>query len=240
MNESPPFDFARAVARLLPLHWRARLADMRGRGAYQGYPDRYRCIFIHIPKTAGYSVTHGLFNEVTGHSTWQRYYMTNPSKFRRYFKFAFVRNPWDRAVSSFHFLQAGGMIEQDSKWAREHLHGLSFSDFVRNWLNEDNVHTEVHFRPQHAFIADDTGRIMMDFVGRFETLAADFDTVAGRLGLDVTLPKGNSSAHEHYASYYDDETRAIVGRVYAKDIELFGYRFEGMTAANVRIDGIRA
>jgi hypothetical protein len=57
----------------------------------------------------------------------------------------------------------------------------------------------------------------------------------------VTLPKGNSSAHEHYASYYDDKTRAIVGRVYAKDVELFGYRFEGITAAPVAsIDDIRA
>lgn len=225
LTESSYSNFTRAIAGLFPLHWRARVADWRGRGAYSGYPDRYRCIFIHVPKTAGHSVTTGLFDQITGHSMWHRYYVANPRKFHRYFKFAFVRNPWDRLVSTYHFLLGGGMTKSDADWARDNIRDLDFGQFVRRWLNEQNVLTEIHFRPQNHFIADDHGHIMMDFVGRFETIDADFLTIATRLGLCVNLPSGNRSDHRHYTTYYDDETRDIVASVYAKDIDMFGYTF---------------
>jgi hypothetical protein len=85
------------------LKWRMRLADLRGRGAYAGYPNRHRCIFIHIPKTAGASIALSLFNEPPRHVHYRDFEIANPDKFRRYFKFAFVRNPWDRLVSSYFY-----------------------------------------------------------------------------------------------------------------------------------------
>lgn len=67
---------------------------------------------------------------------------------------------------------------------------------------------------------------MVDFVGRMESMDRDFAYVAERLGCDKTLAKVNAGSHQHYTSYYDEETREIVRRVYRKDIKIFGYDFE--------------
>jgi len=209
---------------LVPETWRMRLADMRGRGIYAEYADRHRCIFIHIPKTAGSSVARALFGGESRHAPYSDFQRANPHKFRRYFKFAFVRHPLDRLVSSFHFLRAGGMNEIDRRWAAETLSPFAdFREFVVRWIDEDTIGSFVHFRPQAAFVADERGTLQVDFVGRFENLDEDFRTVAQRLGRDITLPLYNQSGHRHYSEYYDAETTAIVRRVYVRDFRLFGY-----------------
>ena len=106
------------------LRWRSRLADLRGRGVYAGYPNRHRCIFIHIPKTAGSSIVEMLFNEPSRHIPYFVYRDANPEKFRQFFKFAFVRNPWDRLVSTYFFLREGGVNEDDRRWSNAHFEPL--------------------------------------------------------------------------------------------------------------------
>lgn len=211
----------------MPLGLRVRIADLRGRGEYSHFADRYRCIFIHIPKTAGTSVALTLFGQGSRHVPWFRYQQANPKKYRKYFKFAFVRNPWDRLVSSYFYLKKGGMSEADVQWAEKNLARYGdFKSFVRDWVNEDNIYKWVHFLPQHHFICDKDGSVMVDFVGRMESMDRDFAYVADRLGCDKVLAKVNAGSHQQYASYYDEETRQIVRRVYSRDIELFGYDFE--------------
>jgi len=63
----------------------------------------------------------------------------------------------------------------------------------------------------------------MDFTGRFETLPDDFARVAQRLGCPPELPHRNPSRHRRWQDYYTPETERIVGEIYSKDIELFGY-----------------
>lgn len=212
---------------LLPLTLRARIADARGRGVYSGYADEHSCIFIHVPKAAGTSIALTLFNSPSRHVPWTEYYRANPGKFRRYFKFSFVRNPWDRLVSTYFFLARGGMDTADARWASQALPAYSgFGDFVRRWVDEQNVQTWVHFVPQHQFVCDTSGALMMDFLGRMESIETDFEHVAAKLGCTEELKKVNTGNQEHYSHYYDDETREIVRRVYRRDIELFGYDYE--------------
>lgn len=207
---------------------RMRLADLRGRGVYEGYPNRFRCIFVHVPKTAGSSVARTLFGVDSRHVPYFEFERANPAKFRAYFKFAFVRNPWDRLVSSYFFLQRGGMNEVDRAWAAENLAAHpTFDNFVHEWLTDENAMRFPHFRPQAFYLAGPDGKVMMDFVGRFEAIGDDFAEVVRRLGRETVLPVSNKSEHAHYSTYYDDETRRIVGRVYARDAEIFGYRFDG-------------
>ena len=199
--------------------------DLRGRSIYNAYADQYECIFIHIPKTAGTSIAKALFNQTSRHVPWYEYEKADSAKFRKYFKFAFVRNPWDRLVSTYFFLKNGGMNETDRKWAEENIAPYAgFEEFIENWFTESNTWEWVHFRPQYYFICDKQCNIRMDFIGRYENLVNDFKVVAARLGLQATLQPGNLSPHRHYTTYYSNKTYDIVSRIYQKDIKLFNYK----------------
>ncbi|CAH6420876.1 Sulfotransferase [uncultured virus] len=135
--------------------------------------------------------------------------------FESYFKFAVVRNPWDRLVSEYAW----------RRWRSSE----SFREFVRS-LTDDRAPRDfeliAHLRPQLDYLLDPaTGKILVDFVGRFETLDADFSAVCDRIGRKAPLPRQNRSEHEMYRALYDEETRDIVARVFAKDIEAFRYTF---------------
>lgn len=208
------------------MQWRMRLADLRGRGVYAGYPNRHRCIFVHIPKTAGSSVVLSLFGEGSRHVPYHEYERANPRKFRRYFKFAFVRNPWDRLVSSYFYLRNGGSGGHDQVWSGRCLAGYTdFGSFVRGWLTKESIWSWVHFKPQHYFICDANLRVRMDFVARLETIDTDFRYICERLNIAAELKQTNPSNHRHYSEYYTDELRERVAAVYADDIAIFGYEF---------------
>src|SRR5262249_33764757 len=153
----------------VPMWFRYRLMDVRGRGVYSHFADEFRCIFIHIPKTAGNSFSQTLFGRDSRHIPYIEDEKAKPKKFRHDFKFTFVRNPWDRLVSTYFFLKKGGLAEPDRRWAEEHLQSYAdFDSFVRRWVNSANIWTWVHFLPQHYFVCDASLAIKMDFVGRME------------------------------------------------------------------------
>jgi hypothetical protein len=189
-----------------------------------------------LPKAAGVSVARGLFGGLGGgHAQIGLYQIVFPEReFHDYFKFAFVRNPWDRLLSAYEFLRAGGMDEEDRRWAERHGRQFDdFDDFVRRWVNEENVLSYIHFVPQYRFLcAPFSRRILVDWLGRFEQLENDFDLVRTRLGLTSTrLPHHNEGprARERrdFREHYTPAARRIVERVYRTDIELLGYSFDG-------------
>jgi len=132
------------------------------------------------------------------------------------FSFSFIRNPWDRFVSSYIYLS-----EKQNDEYEEYIKPFkSFKDFAINGSIDS-----LHFRPQTYWID-----APINFVGRFEELQSHFDGLCKTIGLSTQkLKKMNSTRHESYLDYYDTETIKAVGCKYEEDITLLGYSLEGYT-----------
>jgi hypothetical protein len=214
-----------------------RLRRLRHGVSEAGYSlqqfDAYRCLFVHIPKCAGVSVCQSLFGNLgAGHHDLATYRkLFSAQEFESYFKFAFVRNPWDRLLSAYTFLQAGGFHAGDRRWARQELGRFAdFDSFVTHWLDPDSARSWIHFRPQYEFICDADGRPGLDFIGRYERLAEDFSLICARLGIEAELQRLNiATSRGDYRTAYSDTTRRIVAEVYSEDVAFFGYDFDNLS-----------
>lgn len=207
-----------------------RLIDTSDGYSFKPFDDS-QSIFIHIPKCAGVSVNKSLYGNLAGgHASYSDYTkIFSPKELSKYFKFTFVRNPWDRVVSAYFFLQKGGFNAKDKAWFDKELSQFpTFEEFVTQWLSKENIQKGLHFKPQYHYICDSKGAIQVDYIGYMETINDDFDKIKGYLGLNVTLPKNNKGEHSSYIKYYTPETQKIVADVYDIDIKMFGYTFDGI------------
>lgn len=192
--------------------------------------DEYQCIFMHITKTAGTSVAKGLFNYLPYHYTAIDYRVIYGRKiFNQYFKFAFVRNPWDRLYSAYRYLMSGGWNKDDENWRNNNILKYNdFNHFIENWLNEENIMKHIHFMPQYYFVCDRKDHLLLNYLAYFETINEDFDHIASQLNIKSNLSHHNASPVGSYHDVYTQKTREIVAQVYAKDITMFGYDFNGI------------
>ena len=192
--------------------------------------DEHHCIFVHITKTAGTSAAQGLFGYLPYHYTAIDYRVIyGRNAFNTYFKFAFVRNPWDRLYSAYRYLKAGGWNDDDRRWGQDNLAEFdNFNDFVIQWLNMANIRKHIHFRPQHEFVCDSRGRLLIDYLAYFETLEEDFRRIARHLKINAEIGQHNTNPGLHYRDIYNDRSRDIVAQIYSTDIQLFGYDFDGI------------
>lgn len=184
--------------------------------------------WMHIPnaKTGHTSTQTGMFNDRMivkhrGRRNWEKVLdkiiLPNLGNVVTY---TFVRNPWDRVLSAFMYCQQGrsqSVNHIDKKW--------TFREYVQMVLKPKGTRVNVHFRTQHETFMYRDERIADVFVGRFENIQEDWAKIARRIGVSETLPWLNSSQHEHYTTYYDDQTRDIIGKMYEKEIQLLGYEF---------------
>jgi hypothetical protein len=158
------------------------------------------------------------------------YIRSDVSTYRSAFSFAFVRNPWDRAVSAFEYLKQKPIGEDDTRWAKKNLAGLTtfeeFADALRDRWFRGTVVMWRHFLPQHFFLTDRWGRRAISYVGRFETLQADMAKIGERVGIVPVWSKSNATQRRHYSEYYSEQARNLIGRLYRVDIQSFGYTFD--------------
>jgi hypothetical protein len=180
---------------------------------------------------------HKLFDN-SGHQIGKQQFASElEGKYRDYFKFAFVRNPWDRLVSCYSQKLLDGRGENIGRRSNlspsisgiELYNGMPFDHFVQVIHAIPDDKANVHYRSQCATICDEDGSIMADFVGHFETLEEDFCYVAAEIGVpELQLPhllRSKNREGRSYSEFYDDRLAELVYERYTKDIELFGYSF---------------
>lgn len=160
----------------------------------------------------------------------------NEGEYRDHFKFAFVRNPWDRLVSLYFQKVAGsggiytGPDLNPPGVEGRFYRGMPFAEYVEAVCATPDEVANPHFRSQRLVVCPrNDGEVVADFVGRFEDLARDFSRVAERIGApDLALPhRLRSAAREKrlYSDFYDARLRDLAGERFRQDIETFGYSF---------------
>ena len=213
---------------------------------------KHRFLFVHIAKTGGTSVRASLqrlrwrdpwywpmflcsrLSHLSGHrisTKLPRHAKIVAAKellpkefFDALFKFAFVRNPWDLQVSSFHHIR------------RERPHYLAghedFEGFLRWKLSPERpyqYHIDTSIELQTDYLIDLHGELAVDFIGRYERLPEDFAEACQRIGVarpDLAHKRRATDRKKDYRSYYRDETAELVAQHFRKDIELLGYGFD--------------
>lgn len=187
------------------------------------------CIFIHIPKCAGRSISlASLGDRGAAHASVEDFLSVFGSAwFDQAFKFAFVRDPWSRLVSAYDFLRNGGLHEDDRKFADENIvQYRTVDDFVMTGLEQPKIRKWAHFRDQVDFLMDPrTGSLGVDFIGRFETITEDFAVVCRRLGIDATLGRHNArnSVAGDPSLVLSSTAVDEISRIYERDVRLLGY-----------------
>jgi hypothetical protein len=139
-----------------------------------------------------------------------------------YYKFSFVRNPWDWFISQrFYNLQKND-IEYDPNRLLTTEDVLDTYDYLKiargsRWVDS---------AAQHPFLCDENGNLLIDFLGRYESLKHHFRKVLHLKGIEKELTWLNTSDHRDYKYYYTEETKQLVGHLYRQDISIFQYMFD--------------
>ena len=194
--------------------------------------NKEKIAFIHINKTGGSSIETALGRNADSPTHSMLSNLKDIKGIDNYYKFSFVRNPYDKMVSQY-FHRSQNM--NDTR-----LKGLSFKDWVKNldelgfdikgtgnqvawlsnqkwkWDTDKKIYTQ---RPDNIEIG-------VDFIGFFENLHEDWKLFQKEVGIDFgELPHRRKSEHNPYQEYYDDETRQIVYTRFEDDFKYFDYKF---------------
>lgn len=194
-------------------------------------------LFLHVPKTAGSSI-HIFFKDYfqvkdrsdpapEKHHRLIKDVCAENKEFKNLFKFAVVRNPYDRFISGFNDFYQNRNADR-SNHPIKIKDGTTFEDFCFSFVNSE-WSNDIHFKPAYEFVTVD-GEIAVDKIIKFENLVQDFSEVCDILKIDNHLFLNQSCKHRqtsrkynNFEEYYSKETKKIVYSFYQKDFELFNY-----------------
>ncbi len=202
---------------------------------------RYKCIFVHIPKCGGTSIEDAIWPEPRSvEDLWMGFrrkyhnkYQTGGLQhlyaihireevgediFNSYFKFTITRNPWDKAISQYFYMQKRPDL-------REFV-GMKEDDPFDRYLDLIKNKNHVQWAPQTNFLFDENGDEMIDFYGRLENMNGDTQLIFNRIGIDAKITHVNVTKHKHYSTYYTEELEERIADMYHDDIHFLNYAFE--------------
>jgi Sulfotransferase family len=163
-----------------------------------------------------------------------------------YFKFVFVRNPWDWVVSEWKYQFKYKKISVTSALKNP----IPTLRYLKNYQQVKEFNNKTVFTPedvdylfahlkrffpvipnspglyQSHYVFDINGEQIVDFVGRFENLQHDFEFIKEKLDLDISLPHLNSTNRGKYKSYFTPDSKHRVAHLWQRDIDNFNYQFD--------------
>jgi chondroitin 4-sulfotransferase 11 len=206
---------------------------------------KYKFLFIHIHKTAGSSIRNTLL------SLPESYYLghdhsfvkdINIEDYENYFKFAIVRNPWERLVSWYFSIlnlrSSNNFKTYITKNSNNFSEFLNCTDVI--WENsnmnfkksKNNKYSKIEYYKSISFnqldyVSDKNQKIAIDYIGRFEKLNESWQEVCSNIGLNLILRKDKIGNYKRdYRSFYSDKNDIEkVRKIYFKDINYFKYEF---------------
>ena len=205
-----------------------------------------KCIFIHIPKCGGTSIEDVIWphpEDRTEANLWMGFISKYRNKyqtgglqhllacqireevgidvFESFYKFAIVRNPWDRAVSQYSYMQTRPDLMD--------FIGMQPETEFKHYLQLIQEKQHVQWMSQIDFLLDHDGTLLVDRLCRLEKLETDLTDIFDILGLCIESNKiihANRSKRKNIDHYYSDqESIDLVGELYSKDIEYLNYSF---------------
>ena len=201
------------------------------------YSTNLHYVFIHIPKCAGTSIHVALktiHDRLSLPLDERKYHKHSKAadvrkvlgkEWDNSFRFSFVRNPWDLMVSCYHWwLKVAPQFPALTEQAAYVKKLPDFSAFMHSPYGSEMIN-EQRGRDLLDWISVD-GKIIVDLVGRYETLDEDWQRVCQALKVEpVPLTRENRVERDNYRSFYNDETRQIIAERFARTIEHSGYEF---------------
>jgi hypothetical protein len=201
---------------------------------------RHKFIFVHVQKSAGESIEAALRPfcdaadladlQSTGlhsHATAEQIIgAIGRRRWDSYFKFALERNPWDKCVSIYYY--------QREHWSRYWKWWRPAPKSFQDWFYPYFGLWTKKLTPSH-WLYTLNGQVAVDYLGRYESLADNFDEICRRIGLGkVELPVVNRSRlrttpdglrQRDYREHYTSDICKRVGEIYHREVELLGYSF---------------
>lgn len=199
--------------------------------------EDYKIFFFNIKKVASSSIKKYILENLNG-----RVFLPEESSselwyknYQEYFSFAFVRNPFDRLLSCYNNkIKNPNVINKKTgidvvfdkyDWGNKFYKDMSFKKFLEAIVSLDPDCYDDHFCPQYKYVCDQDENLVVDFIGKFETIERDFNYLISKKNLPILrLPHINEST---YKEVYNKETTELAKQVYGlkKDLEIFNYEY---------------
>jgi len=189
-------------------------------------------IFIHVPKNAGTSVNEAVYGRFMGHVPARLVSRLAPRAFASLPSFSLLRDPVDRCRSAYRFARAG-RGRGDGAIAGMASAGLyrrpefeSFERFVAEWLvRQDLASADPVFRTQASYVCDSNGVVLVDHLGRVESIHETEEWVSECLRRPVRFLRTNTTLRGSSPKRIDAHTRSMVESLYEADLRLITSRF---------------
>jgi chondroitin 4-sulfotransferase 11 len=179
-------------------------------------------IFVNVPKNAGSSVCRALYGEIIAHHSAQFYRIAWPGLYHSLPTYALLRHPSDRFVSAYSFLRHDSKVEGDRRFSERVLSHFSGPNELAGAMIRDpallhEVMLWSHFRPQHEFVCDEAGELIVDFLGEVGRIDVFVRALEAAIGRTLSIGYRNKGSRPVHAGVDEAPLRTLYGR----DFELW-------------------